>query len=211
MTGLYIFLGIAAFFCLLLVSPVHMRIRYQGALQITVRYLFLRFDLTKEKLDRGGRKKKLSETRKTREKKENKFLADAKDILHEKGLLEFVSYVIEIVKLVLTNSKKILARTQVKKFILRIRFSGEDAAAIATEYGILCALIYPALSGVSQLVRLKKYEVELEPDFDGGPVEMMLDTAAALRPIFALAGLISGVFDFIALSKARHAEGGKVQ
>ncbi|HCC34393.1 MAG TPA: hypothetical protein DEQ02_01665 [Ruminococcaceae bacterium] len=212
MTGLYIALGIIAFFVILLVSPVHMRVSYRGALKITVRYLFVRLNLTKEKLSRTGHKKKPSHTPKPHKKKENKFISDAKDILRDQGLSEFVSYIIEIVKLVFSKSKMILAHTQVRKFYLRIHFSGEDAASTAMEYGILCALIYPALSGVSHMVKLKKYELELIPDFDGAPLEIELDTAASLRPIHALAGLISGVFKFISLLRTgRQTEGGKVK
>ncbi len=69
-----------------------------------------------------------------------------------------------------------------------------DAAQTAIEYGEACQDIYPAIGFICSNLKVKKYDVEVEPDFIGTFSSAQFAFALSVRPIFLInAGIVLAV------------------
>lgn len=74
-----------------------------------------------------------------------------------------------------------------------------DAAQTAIEYGRVCQKVFPAFSFICSTLPVKKYDVQVEPDFLGKKNKAEFAFSISIRPIFFLNALI--VFAFRLLFK----------
>ncbi len=69
-----------------------------------------------------------------------------------------------------------------------------DAAQTAIEYGEACQDIYPAIGFICSNLKVKKYDVEVEPDFIGTFSSAQFAFALSVRTIFLInAGIVLAV------------------
>ncbi|MBQ6935673.1 MAG: DUF2953 domain-containing protein, partial [Clostridia bacterium] len=71
---------------------------------------------------------------------------------------------------------------------------GCDAAETALEYGRVCQKVFPAMSFICSNLTVKKYDVEIEPDFLGSKNKAEFAFSVSVRPVFILNALIVLVF-----------------
>ena len=69
-----------------------------------------------------------------------------------------------------------------------------DAAETAMNYGELCQKVFPAMGYISSSFPVKKYDVEIEPDFLGLKNSAQFAVSVHIRPIFFLNAVIVLVF-----------------
>lgn len=65
-----------------------------------------------------------------------------------------------------------------------------DAAGTAIEYGNVCQDVFPALGYICSTVKVKKYDVNIEPDFIGTFSSAQFVFNCSFRPIFYLNAVI---------------------
>ena len=66
-----------------------------------------------------------------------------------------------------------------------------DAAKTAIEYGETCQDVFPAMGFICSNLNVRKYDVEIEPDFIGTFSSAQFSAAISIRPLFLInAGIV---------------------
>ena len=71
-------------------------------------------------------------------------------------------------------------------FLFVIVSHNHDAARTAIEYGEACREIFPAMGFICSNLKVKKYDVEVEPDFLGTFSSAQFSFSVSIRPIFLI-------------------------
>ncbi len=200
MTALWIILGIAAFFALLLALPLRIFLSYteEKGLQYRVKYaVFPLADSEKpEKAAAAAPKKQKSAAEKPKKASGGavqsllSFLgledissaANAKRAIDEKGLLEVLHGVTEAVGSLRKRTGRLLRKGAVKRFDLRIVCGDGDPADAAMRYGTVCAAVYPLLTLLDTAMKCKRRKVDIRCDFDNDGIQASFEGQINYRP-----------------------------
>lgn len=203
MTALYIILGIIAFFVLLLSIRITINGEFFDEFKLNINWLFLKIQiLPAKKKDKPKKEKKpKSEKEKTEEpavteeapaeKKENIFVRFYNNQGFD-GVIQLINNAAAAVGKMLSSFKKHII---IRELYLWMTVTGGcDAAETALEYGRTCQKIFPALSFICSNMKVKKYDVEVEPDFLGLKNTAQFAFSISLRPIFFTNAIVVLVF-----------------
>lgn len=202
MTGLYIFLGIIAFFVLVFSIRVTLNGEFFDEFKLNVKWLFLKIDILptkkkdkpkkekapKEKKDKPATEEDASETT---EKKENIFVKFYNNQGFD-GVIQLINNVGKALGKLMTSLKKHIVLREL--YLWMTVTGGCDAAETALEYGRICQKVFPTMSFICTNLTVKKYDVEIEPDFLGNKNKAEFAFSVSVRPIFILNALIVLVF-----------------
>ena len=167
MIAVYVLLGILLLVTLLLCLPVHLSLTYDGALRIRLRYALIGKTVYPPKSKKKERAEKPSRNKKSSGKK----TADRPEpsqfdrLLREEGPSGAARIIVEIARLAGKAAKRFLQAVTVDELRLRLIVAAENAADTATDYGKICAAVYPALAVIESAVRVKKRDIAVAPDF----------------------------------------------
>lgn len=197
MTALYIILGIIAFFVLLFSIRITIKGKYFDEFALSVSWLFLKFQIfplkknnkpKKEKKPKPPKKKNEEAIEETpAETKENIFVTFYKNQGFD-GVIQLLNNAAVSVGKMLSSLKKHII---IRELYLWITVTGNcDAAETALQYGRACQKIFPALSFLCANMKVKKYDVEVEPDFLGYDDTAQFAFSFSLRPIFLTNALV---------------------
>ena len=170
MTFLYVLLGIIAFFLIVLSIPVHVSIGYDDKIRVSVRYLFIKLNILpakqkpkKEKKPKEPKpeKEKQPPKEKPKEKKPNPIVEMVKANGYD-GMMTVLNNLVRILK---TYSGKLFKSVIFDEIALYISVGTGDAASTAIKYGETCQKVYPPLGFICSNNIVKKYDINVEPDF----------------------------------------------
>lgn len=183
-TPLFVILVIAAVIAFLLFMRIKLYICYRGGFDYAVKYLFFTYRIKKQENGQA--------------KKENK-TPQKLNIAQIKQFIElFGRFYEDGKKVILKVGKKI----RVDKIRIDLKVGGDDAAQTAITYGEVCAAIYPALSVLEGLVKIKKKQISLNADFNTHNSELLFDCHMSIRLGGILAtGIASAVKILMSLIK----------
>lgn len=85
-----------------------------------------------------------------------------------------------------TLSKVIRKRFTIKNIQIGFTVTGEDAADTAIKYGQVASVVFPAMSFLTRNMKVRKYDIELTPDFLATKQKASLHNQIAFRPIRVL-------------------------
>ena len=189
----YVLLGLVALVFVALAVKVRFDIEYSAEnTSVALRWLFLRFPLypmekkekAPKKKDDGKKKeeKKPEEEEKKEEPKEETKPAKKKDnFLVTFYSAEGLEGVLTVLKRACAYMKTFFGRmiygVVVDEFYLEMRCVKDDAAETAIYYGEVCAAVFPMLASLASRCRLKKYDVNIYPDY----IARYSDASFALR------------------------------
>ncbi len=90
-----------------------------------------------------------------------------RQMLDEKGLAATVGELLDVVKIVLSRLGKAVKHIRVKYFSLTLNVASPDPAKTAVEYGAVCSVVYPVLSGLQEQMKwnLSKTFISVSSDF----------------------------------------------
>ncbi len=192
MIALYIILGIIFFFALLFSVKVRIDAEYIDSFRLKLRWLFLSFDLypmqKKEKKPKKEKPKKeepkKEEEPRPKEKKPNPFQTFYENQGFE-GVMQLVRDAADAIGGLMKSVKKHLIIDELFLWVV---------ISHAIEYGEACQDIYPAMGFICSNLKVKKYDVEVEPDFIGTFSSAQFAFALSVRPIFLInAGIVLAV------------------
>lgn len=226
MLALEIILGIIAFFVIVLSIRVRVMVHSEDGIDLTVKWLFLKFKILprpkkdkkkpkkpkkkKKKKEKPEEEKKDETVKEPKEKKENIFVR----FYHNNG----VSGVVELLKRAaeaLGGMFKRIGRAFVFDEInISLLVGAGDSAETAIKYGKTCSAAYPAMGLIVDTMRVKKYNLEISPDFIKGSNNARLHVRVSVRPIrlinaFVVLGvqmLFKVVIKFLRGAKKKKAE-----
>lgn len=199
MIALYILLGIILLLILLLSVKVRIDAEYIDSFRVKLRWLFLSFDLypmqKKEKNPKKEKPKKeeppKAQEEVPKEKKPNPFKTFYENQGFD-GVMQLVRDSADAVGGLMKSVKKHLIIDEL--FLWIVISHNHDAAQTAIEYGEACQDVYPAMGFICSNLKVKKYDVEIEPDFIGTFSSAQFAFALSVRPIFLInAGIVLAV------------------
>ena len=176
----YIFLGLLSLLLITLVIPVYLQLRFKEELTICIRIWGIpvfRFSSADEKK---------TESSKRDEPSTGKSVASS---LKSDGVNATIQYVKQITSLVVNTARRIFSAITVDKLIIKLTVASADASQTAQNTGRVCAVLYPAVTALQNVVNIRKREVTVIPDFLGekGKAELeLLAHAMPLKMLFAV-------------------------
>ena len=203
MTALYIILGIIFFFVVLFSIKVSVIVEMTDKNKVILKYLFFKFtivDTSKPKKEKkpSKEKKKKNKDDATAEQPE-----EAKTKQNNKGGNSFLKQLytdhgydgIEKMLLALKNSlgsffAKLYKTFTINELYLTMHITGSDAADTAIKYGKLASWLFPTLGKIASTCKMKKYDVDISPDFLGVKNEADLYLDISVVPIRITNGVI---------------------
>ncbi|MBQ3136129.1 MAG: DUF2953 domain-containing protein [Clostridia bacterium] len=163
-------LGIVLFFWSALSVPVRISLAYDNKIRVTVRYLFLKFDVLpvgakKEKKQKEPKEPKAPKEPKpekeAKEKKPNPILEMIKANGHD-GMLAVIS---NLGKVLSTYGGKLFRSIVFDRLDLSISVGTGDSASTAIKYGQICQKVFPVMGFICSNNLVHKYDINVEPDF----------------------------------------------
>ena len=194
MIALYILGALALLIFLLLFSSVSVSCRIDDDVKVKIRYLFIKFNLPKH------RKSKKSQAKNTPKKQTKSNYI--KQLIEQNGLLGAIKELLFIVKTILSRGFKMAHHIRVKRFNMLVTAASDDPAKTAVEYGALCSIVFPALSGFQSMMKWndRKTEVVVNSDFCTDKPTLFIDFKIKLRLYFIV---IAGLSVILALVKRK--------
>ena len=205
MTALYIILGIIAFFVILLSVKFTVTVHYENDVAVSVKWLFLKFDILpkkeKEKKPKKEKKKKEEKPKEESEvipepkkkKKDNMFVR----FYNNRGVSGVVQLLKDAAKALGGMFKRIGRAFLFDELIISLKVGAGDSAETAIKYGKTCSAAFPAMGLIVNTMRVKKYNLEINPDFIYGKNEARLHTKISVRPIKLINAVIVLAFELL--------------
>ncbi|MEG1180218.1 MAG: DUF2953 domain-containing protein, partial [Oscillospiraceae bacterium] len=103
------------------------------------------------------------------------------------GIVELLQYIASKTKSMIA---KILKKIVIKELFVDLTVAGDDAADTAINYGKTCATVFPSIGVICTNMKVREYDVEIEPDFLARKCTGDLHAVIAFRPIFILMALM---------------------
>ena len=199
MVLLYILLGIIAFITLILSIRITINGEFFDEFKLNIKWLFINLQIlpVKPQKDKPPKKEKLKkekikdeqpveETTTTGEKKENIFVRFYNNQGFD-GVVELINNAAKDLGKMFSSFKKHIV---LRELYLWMTISSGDAAQTALDYGRICQKVFPALSFICTNLTVKKYDVEIEPDFIGLKNKAQFAFSISIRPIFIINAVI---------------------
>lgn len=201
MTALYIILGIIALIVILFSIKVSVTAEYADSFSLDVQWLFIKlhiFPQTEEqkakreakKAKKEEKKKKKPEKEKPEEEKkeENKPSEPKKNIFKEFYENQGFGATVELIQTAAAQLGGFMGSIyrafviENLKLLLKVS-SGDDAAQNAIKYGKVCSAVYPSMGFICSNMKVKKYEVNVVPDFISQENKAQFALSLSVRPI----------------------------
>lgn len=196
MTALYIILGIVALIVILFSIKVSVTAEYADSFSLDVQWLFIKlhiFPQTEEqKAKREAKKAKKEEKKKKKteeEKKEDdKPSEPKKNIFKEFYENQGFGATVELIQTAAAQLGGFMGSIyrafviENLKLLLKVS-SGDDAAQNAIKYGKVCSAVYPSMGFICSNMKVKKYEVNVVPNFISQENKAQFALSLSVRPI----------------------------
>ena len=205
MTGLLIFLGVIAFIVILLSIKFSVTVHYEDDVELSVKWLFLKFKIlpSEEKEEKPKKEKKPKEEKPKEEseiikepkkkKQENMFVR----FYRNKGFDGVVQLIKDAAKAVGGMFKRIGRAFLFEELYVSMTVGKGDSAETAIKYGETCSAVFPAMGLIVSAMRVKKYSLEVNPDFIYGKNNAKLHTKISVRPIKLINAVIIVAFELL--------------
>lgn len=175
--------GLLLLLFLLLLLPLSLRLSFDGELKLRIRYCGIPVYRYPPRAGKKEKKKapKFSKKKKKGQKpgktgKANDKLAQLSALLREDGPSAVAAYLTELVRLTATGVRRLLDTVRMDRLSAELVVATGDAAETALQYGRLCGLVYPAEAALEGLLRIRRREITLRPDFllEKGTAKLLL-------------------------------------
>ena len=207
MTALYVILGIIAFFVIILSVKVKVTVHYEDDIALSVGWLFLKFNILpqKGKAEKPKKEKKKKE-KKEKPKDESEVVPEPKKKKQDNMFVRFyrnrgVSGVVQLLKDAANAIGGMFGRIGraflFEELFISLTVGAGDSAETAIKYGKVCAGAFPAMGLLVNKMRIRKYNLEINPDFIYGKTEARLHTKISFRPISFINAVIIVAFELL--------------
>lgn len=197
MTALYIILGTIALIVILFSIKVSMTAEYADSFSLDVQWLFIKlhiFPQTEEQKAKKAAKKAKKEEKKKKKKPEKEKKEEDKPSEPKKNIFkEFYENqgfgaTVELIQTAAAQLGGFMGSIyrafviENLKLLLKVS-SGDDAAQNAIKYGKVCSAVYPSMGFICSNMKVKKYEVNVVPDFISQENKAQFALSLSVRPI----------------------------
>lgn len=170
MIFLYILLAILLILGLISIIPIGIEAQYKNKLDCLLKIGFVKIRLFSD-TKKSKKKKKKTETKpapkkKSEPKKQETF--SIKKFFKQNGVSGLMRILKKIASMAKGALKDVFAHIIIRELSVDVTIGGDDAAETAVSYGKACAVVYPAVSLITQICRYKSLKVLVSPDFTDG-------------------------------------------
>ena len=207
MTALYVLIGIIAFFVLLLSVKFFVTVHYEDDVAVSVRWLFLKFDILpqKEKEEKPKKEKKNKKKEEEPPKEESEVIKEPKKkkdnmfvrFYNNRGVSGVVELLKDAAKALGGMFKRIGRAFLFEELYVSLDVGAGDSAETAIKYGKVCSAAFPAMGLIVSTMRVKKYSININPDFIYGNNVARLHTKISVRPIALINAVIILAFELL--------------
>lgn len=167
---LYILLGLLAFILLLLLLvlfvPVWARITYDEELRVRVWVLGVPITLLpSEDKPEEAEAKPTKTTAPAKPSKAKELLAEVSRSFKEDGVAATLGYLTDLARIAGQAVGRVLHSITVDKLKLELIVADGDADTTAIRYGQVCSVLYPALTAIAGVIKVRKRAMRVEPNF----------------------------------------------
>ena len=207
MPFLYAVLGIILFLIMLFLIPVRVTAHYEDTFEMSVQYGFIKLKLfpQKEKKNKDKKKKVKPDKKKEQPDNQNKKNKKAKNDKVKKDNIFVTFYrnqgfeaVIQLIADALGATTGmfggIFRHFVFRELYLEMKIAGPDAAATAIKYGQISSAVFPAMGYICSKAKVKKYDIDISPDFLAVKDKAMFHFQFGLCPIFVTNSVIAAGF-----------------
>lgn len=176
-----IFLAILLITALLLIIPVRVEFFSSPEMTVRLKYIFFKkqlFPVLKKEKKQSGKKVK----KKKQDKKRKGFPLSLKEML---PLLS------KAYSRLLPPIKKLLRRTTIAKFRLKIAVAGDDVAETAIKFGKTNAVVTNIVALADKIFTLRVREIDIIPSFESFESSFDCHGEVRLTPLAAIAAAVS--------------------
>lgn len=188
MIVLYILLAIIALIVLAFSFRLTLQLDYHELVELEVRYLFFRFKLLPwEKKEKAPKEEKPAEQKPPEEKPAKEKPAKPnplKTFWQNEGVDGVIALLKKTAAIVSGMFRGVFRHVIIDSLFLQMHIGSGDAAQTAVDYGKVCAEVFPALGTICSVMKVKRYDADISPDFLANQNETELHTVITLRPIF---------------------------
>ena len=164
MTGWIILFSVLGVLALLMLLPIRFCFSFEEELKLTVWIAFVPLKIFPQL---PGEPEQETQS-KPQEQKENAKKSKKPNIfaeIEEKGLKRFLKFIKKLAAVLLRVVRRIGRHCIAQRCEAVISVGGDDAAAAAQQYGVVCAAAFPAWSELLSLTRCRKHQLQIRPDF----------------------------------------------
>ena len=187
MIALYIIGAVLLILCVLLFSPVTVRLKFDKDFYFKTEFLGICFfRIEPQKKEKNKNSKNTVSDKKTEKATENE-AEKLWDKLKEKyGFTGAVKKLFGLFFKILTPLKAFLKRIKIKNLKLKLVVAGEDAAATAIEYGTVCSAVYPIMALLESCVGIKAENIYIRSNFESSNCEFSFSFSLKMQVILLL-------------------------
>lgn len=206
MTALYIILGIIAFFVILLSIRLCVTVHYEDDVELSLKWLFLNIKILPKNEDKEKKKKEPKPKKEKKPKEESEIIKESKKKKQDNMFVRFyrnrgVAGVVQLLKdtavAVGGMFKRIGRAFLFEELFISLTVGAGDSAETAIKYGKTCSAAFPAMGLIVSTMRVKKYSIDINPDFLNGTNTAKLHTKISVRPIKLINAVIIVAFELL--------------
>ena len=204
MTALYIIIGIIAFFIVLLSIKLVITVHYEDDVAVSVGWLFLKFNILPKNEEKPKKEKKKKEKeeppqnkdetiKEPKKKKDNMFVR----FYNNRGVSGVVQLLKDAANALGGMFKRIGRAFLFEELFIALEVGASDSAETAIKYGKVCSAAFPAMGLIVSTMRVKKYSIDINPDFLYGRNVARLHTKISVRPIRLINAVLILAFELL--------------
>lgn len=205
MTFWIVLLCIVAFFVLLFSIRFVAVLHYEDEAELTVKWLFLKFQIYPEKVKDKHKKEKKKKEKPPEEKPADESVKPPKEkkdnmlkrFYRTKGLEGVMQLIRDTVAAIKGMFGRIIKAFVFDELYVSLDVGAGDSAQTAIKYGKVCAEVFPAMGFITTNLKVKKYNLEVTPDFITGKNNARVHTKISVRPIKITNALVIIVFELL--------------
>ena len=129
-------------------------------------------------------------------KKESKAATYFKKLKEKYGFSGTIKLLLGFLRDLIPHIRKLLKHIKIRNVVIDIIIAENDAAKTAIEYGSVCAVAYPVLSGLESVAGVKYKAINIKSDFEGQNSSFAFKGDIRTRIIFLLIALIKVYLEY---------------
>ena len=122
------------------------------------------------------------------------------------GVIDLISATASVVN---GMFKRIFKSVVINSLVIAMQVTGEDSAKTAMNYGEVCAAVFPAVGLMCSTIRVKRYKINITPDFIGSGNKAYFSAVISVIPIRIVNAAIIFLFQFLFKVLAKLLLGGR--
>ncbi|MBQ3068721.1 MAG: hypothetical protein IJD01_02100 [Clostridia bacterium] len=122
---------------------------------------------------------------------------ELKALKEREGLGGVIGFFKQLLSIATGTLRRVMKYVTVRRISLCVRVGGKEADETAKTYGTVCAALFPVLSALSKVLRIRRKRVLVQPDFLAEAVTVRMRTVLWIWPFGIVGAAVVGLFRIV--------------